>query len=101
MGYYINPKTGTTKQEWLRRYGDEMPIEDIWREMAESPTLGIPVCLVDNGFFDAAAIGFSKKELQEFATDDGRSKQFFIVNIDAVKQGVADGIIPDFPNEWC
>jgi len=101
MGYYINPKTGTTKQEWLKRYGDQMPASDILCEMAESPTLGIPVCLVNNRFFDAAAILYSKKEFKEFAADDGRSKEFFIVNIDAVKQGITDGIIPDFPNRWC
>jgi len=45
-----------------------MPVSQILHVMVETPTLGIPVCLVDNGFFKALAICYNKVELQNFNT---------------------------------
>jgi len=35
------------------------------------------VCVVDSGFFAAAAFCYSKDELAQFSTEDGREKQWF------------------------
>ena len=37
------------------------------------------VCVVDNGFFAAAAWAYSESEWEEFKRPDGRPKQWYIV----------------------
>lgn len=78
MGAYVNPIV-ETKEEWLSKHGV------YW-----DPVLGIenvlpgylPVCLVHNGYFTAVAIAFSKDEFECFKRDDGRPKQWFVVEIE-------------------
>lgn len=36
------------------------------------------VCLVDNGFFAAAAYMYSEEEFKDFLHEDGRHKEFFV-----------------------
>ncbi len=36
------------------------------------------VCIVDNGFFAAAAYVYSEKEFKDFSHEDGRHKEFFV-----------------------
>jgi len=75
MGYYINPR-GETKEAWLARYGYPIPGPNF--NIASSDAF---VCLVDNGAFTAAAIGFSAREVEAFnLPTDQRPKQWFSVN---------------------
>lgn len=80
MGYYINP-TDETKEEFLHRYGSRvgpggsMAITD--KEY--------PVCLVDRQAFTAAAILYSKAEMEEFCRLPAL-KQFFMVPRNVLKE---------------
>lgn len=74
MGLYINPPD-IAKEEWLMSKGTPLP---------GAPTLHkegtkFAVCLVNNGPFTAAGVCFSQRELEEFTSNDGRSKLWFSV----------------------
>lgn len=72
MGYYINPET-ETKEAWLKTHGLLLINSSEWKEIPVEVTL--PVCLVDNGGFTAAAISFLENELNYFRLSvDSRSK---------------------------
>lgn len=79
MGYYINPKAGS-KESFLRNNAvalDEAPsADDIdWQKKDV-----LPVCLVDNGMFNAAGIAYSPGELEAFdLPDDDRPKSWFLI----------------------
>jgi hypothetical protein len=83
MGCYVNPPGGS-KEEWLRDnatkvngIGIEAPV---WNEIADDE---LPVCLVDNGPFTAAAVGFSEQEMNDFDDpDDDRPKMWFTVKVE-------------------
>jgi hypothetical protein len=40
----------------------------------------LPVCLVDNGFFTAAGVGYCQSEVEAFQYPDGRPKKWFMVS---------------------
>lgn len=80
MGCYINPPD-MSKEEWLVRNG--------------KPFLGpakitqdtVPVCLVDNGIFTAAGVGFSEEEVEEFNnSSDRRPKTWYTVRREDVRE---------------
>ena len=76
MGDYINPK-GMSKEDWLHQHGEILTVDQVLTKVWSDP---IPyedqthwvVCLVDNGFFTAAAIGTSRDEVRSFLQPDGR-----------------------------
>lgn len=73
MGCYINP-TNTSKEAWL---GENAIMTDRPGQITETH---VPVCLVNNGFFNAAAVVYSERELQAFTQPaDYRPKQWFMV----------------------
>jgi len=75
MGYYVNPKD-MEKEEWLAKHGQAIPLCDaLGLDFDEF----LPVCLVDNGPFTAAGIGFDKREAMDFARPDGRPKTWYRV----------------------
>lgn len=78
MGYYINPPN-ETKEEFLQREGTKFsPIE--WKNV---PDDSLPVVLINNGFFTAAGIAYSKRELEAFIVPaDRRPKSFYLVKIE-------------------
>lgn len=76
MGYYINPPVGE-KERFLQDYGMEVKSAVLSRHDFKSDYL--PVCLVDNGFFTAAAIAYCKDELCRFLNPDGRPKKWYLV----------------------
>jgi hypothetical protein len=87
MGDYINPREGT-KEEFLAKYGKKLPEAPSWESTPEGC---LPVCLVDNGYFTAAAIGTSKKELEEFQRPtDLRPKQWFYVKKELLEEFIPE-----------
>lgn len=79
MGYYVNPRN-ESKESFLMRKGIEVPSNTM--QWSDLPSGCLPVILVDNGPFTAAAIAYSERELAEFTrTDDRRPRTIFIVEI--------------------
>ena len=74
MGCYVNPP-GMQKEPWLLQHG-------VLTNKPEITEDTLPVCLVNNGPFNAAGVAFSQEELNVFATEDGREKLWFQVPID-------------------
>jgi len=79
MGCYINSRH-LTKEAWLKQNA----------VMTAGPTpiseTMIPICLVDNGPFTAAAVCFNDGELQAFQRPDGRPKIWFTAPRELVRQ---------------
>jgi hypothetical protein len=76
MGYYINPQD-MTKEKWLSINGkpSAQPKPDF--DFAGDT---LPVCLVDNGWMNAAGICYSARELEAFTEPtDRRPKLWFLV----------------------
>lgn len=86
MGAYVNP-SNMSKEDWLKRYGklvgavSSLPLDGLCVPTYESyPVNELPVILVDNGPFTAAAIAYSKEEYLEFVDPmDGRNRGVFSV----------------------
>ncbi len=77
MGFYIDPEN-CGKEEFLAQHG--VRIEQISAKATLATGESMPVCLVDNGFFKAAGIGFSDHEIEHFSDErDQRPKQWFAV----------------------
>lgn len=74
MGCYINPP-GESKESFLMREGRSIrPSEAVITDSE------LPVCLVDNGPFRAAAIGYNNAEVRAFSDPtDLRLKVWFMV----------------------
>lgn len=79
MGLYINP-TDMSKEDWLARNG-----KPGYEEFIDPSTGDISVCLVENGYFTAAAVAYSKREFDAFSRpSDGRPKLWFRVPVEQV-----------------
>lgn len=79
MGWYINPPS-MSKERWLTENGQRTD------GPAPITETHLPVCLVNNGPFTAAAICPHEREVQAFASPDGRPKIWFSVS----RQSLAD-----------
>lgn len=80
MGYYIQgPQKG--KGAYLERvYGAGWCSEETARSALTHPTI-VPVCVVDNGPFEAAALAYSEEEFECFANpEDRRRKRWFLMD---------------------
>lgn len=82
MGLYINPPKGT-KEAFLVEHGVRVSPNDVAN--ITDFTGDLPVCLFDNGLFTAAGIAYFPEELKEFLKEDGRNKQWFLVDREALK----------------
>lgn len=99
MGLYINPPK-ESKEEFLKRMVVEKKGEHVggilfnasvgeipewsdipkWRDV---PKEQLPVVLVDNGPFTAAAIGYDQAEYEEFVSmSDPRPRKVYLINED-------------------
>ena len=77
MGRYINEINGIGLGASFR--DKSLGIEKNGGTKISQPTEFGPdlVCVVDNGFFAAAAFCYSKDELEQFSVEDGRPKQWY------------------------
>lgn len=74
MGCYVNPRDGSDKFTWLKKNGAETS------GPGKITETHLPVCLVDNGLFEAAGIAFDEGELQAFnQPHDIRPRWWFVV----------------------
>lgn len=79
MGYYVNPPE-ETKEEWLNKHGKVITAVEA-REVFSNNSDYLPVVLVDNFMFTAAAIAYSPQELEEFLReDDIRPRKIYLVS---------------------
>lgn len=76
MGRYINV-SGMDKGAWLRQNGKSIQQSEAKGVLEAGNAL--PVCLVDNGPFTAAAIAYDIRELEDFSREDGRPREWFSV----------------------
>lgn len=79
MGAYVNPKT-MSKEEWLSTNGILVGSNLLVPNFESFDSDSLPVVLVDNGAFTAAAIGFCKREYEYFMDEsDTRTKAVYSV----------------------
>lgn len=79
MGSYINPPH-ISKEQFLEAHGIEVTREDAAAFDFSTDDDILPVVLVNNGPFTAAAIAHSQRELDEFTRlDDDRPRKWFLV----------------------
>jgi len=86
MGCYVNPND-MEKEDWLFENNDNKDFEDYgsWKACFEERKL--PVVLVHNGFFTAAAVAYNEDELKEFTRDDDpRPRKIFVIPMDKLKE---------------
>lgn len=80
MGWYINPTTGQSKEQYLAEHGRVVTKREFMEFTDFTRGSELPVCLVDNGMFTAAAVGYNPGEVRAFTDpDDMRPKMFFLV----------------------
>ena len=80
MGCYVNPNTD--KGQWLKANG-----QATGNTPGPRTSTHLPVCLVDNGMFTAAAVAYSDRELREFTRpDDFRPRTWFTVPIEKLRE---------------
>ena len=74
MGKYIN--NASTGKALPATGKADLLIEDGATEVAGDKFEENLICIVDNGFFDAAAYAYSESEYDEFKREDGRPKRW-------------------------
>lgn len=79
MGFYINPEEGT-KEEFLEKNGAFFFI--VRNGFQNRPEGKLPVILIMNPTFSAAAVAFSEEEYQHLVLPEGRTKVGFYVPIE-------------------
>ena len=79
MGLYIESTEEKTNVQWLIDNGTQIQFNAFNYDDVQNND-GVPVCVIDNGHFLAAAICFSEGEMNRFADPlDSRTKFWFIV----------------------
>jgi hypothetical protein len=73
MGCYVNPKD-MSKERWLEQNGLVISTPRTWDFTSDR----LPVLLIDNGPFTAAAVAY-KKELDYFNEPDPRPRTWYAV----------------------
>jgi len=88
MGMYIDLVGRKQKINWLEENAIPLTQEEAHQEYLNLPANGLViVCLVENGLFDALAIGSSPWETAHFlGVTDTRYKSFWLLEIEKLKQ---------------
>ena len=86
MGTYLNPSDGSSKENFLKKNGEQLENAPVWENI---PKDSMAVCLIDNGMFTAAGIADSKSELNSLREYNGRTKTWYNVPKTLVKTNSA------------
>lgn len=86
MGLYIEP--GIDKKQWCDENGELVTETRGYSNIHYSGVSNLKsvVCLVDNGYFFAGAVAFNQREFDAFNEPDGRSKRWYLIPTDRVKE---------------
>ena len=77
MGCYVNP-VGEEKESFLEREGLEVTLVSnlwMWEELQDLRKNTLPVVLVDNGGFTAAAVAYCRAEYLRFVYSKDKEKR--------------------------
>ena len=92
MGCYVNPKDNT-KEDWLKENGKELDFmggydtTSIKYEDIVGSGEFLPVVLVNNGPFTAAAVAYDEMEWRDFTSDtDPRPRIIYKVSKEKLKE---------------
>jgi hypothetical protein len=88
MGLYIEVAQNRNKAEQIKAFDPTVvllkPGEVSWDGCPEGM---LPVCVVDNFIFEAAAVAYSKQEFEKFGhPDDKRPRRWLYVPIETIRQ---------------
>lgn len=90
MGYYIQTPGNHNKADQIIDLYGGIPVS---QPRAFSKSSSIPICVVQNGLFDAAAIIHNQREFDDFTDpDDLRHKDWLLMDRDKVLE-----LVPDAP----
>lgn len=82
MGYYIETDSSRNKANWIESNLNAVQCLNASTAKATASKDNIPVCVVDNGFFEAAAIIYSRREFDSVnRSDDYRPKTWLLVPV--------------------
>lgn len=76
MGYYIETDGNHNKDQWIKKHLGGIYLAGMPNSV--NPEF-VPVCVVDNGPFEAAAIAFDREEAEQFNRPDGRPRKWMLV----------------------
>lgn len=95
MGVYLNPAQ-ETKEVFLKREGEKVSLDFAAKEYNLIRGQGMmPVVLVNNPHFSAAAVAYKQDEMIVFADiNDHRPKQCYLVETEKLLKNLA---LPDLP----
>lgn len=80
MGEYINPRDGSSKEQFLTSHGREI------NDPSEAFSTELPVCLMNNGRFTAAGIAYDEREVRAFTMPgDDRPKKWYAVPLEKLR----------------
>ena len=87
MGYYIETGTLKNKVNWILNHCQSSYIISRPESLAAGLVAAnlVPVCVVDNGPFEAAVIAYNPEEAKAFNTDpveDPRPRQWLLIRIE-------------------
>ncbi len=82
MGFYIETGKALGKAEYLIDNYDGQEILLLPASFFDIPENKSLICVVNNGFFEAAAYCFNEEELNAFKNPDGRFKRWILIDKD-------------------
>lgn len=85
MGYYIEPTNGGPTGKAASLIQSNGAVKQINPAFLDKESGNVTVCVVENGFFDAAAVVYSKSEMDAFQGNCGRKKTWLTMDREVVK----------------
>lgn len=88
MGYYIEVPGHTGKAQQVR----DIFGAGVWHPTQPVPAGKVPICVVQNGFFDAVAVAYDQSEVDAFNDPyDHRQRDWLLMDRDQVLGQFAEG----------